>query len=49
MEWLISVRAYEWRGLYLRGPVKMEWLISVRAYKWRDLYLRGPINGGTYI
>ena len=22
MEWLISVRpAYEWRGLYLRGPV----------------------------
>ena len=21
MEWLISVRAYEWSGLYLRGPV----------------------------
>ena len=21
MEWLISVRAYEWRDLYLRGPV----------------------------
>ena len=21
MEWLISVRAYEWRGVYLRGAV----------------------------
>ena len=21
MEWLKSVRAYKWRGLYLRGPI----------------------------
>ena len=21
MEWLISVRAYKWRGLYLKGPI----------------------------
>ena len=38
MEWLISVRAYKWRDLYLRGPIN-----------GGTLYLRGPVNGETYI
>ena len=43
MEGLISVRAYKWSGLHLRGPINGGAYIGLWAPGC--LYLRGPING----
>ena len=42
MKGLISVRAYKWRDLYLRGP------INGGAYICEGLYMEGLISEGAY-